>query len=166
MNDESTHDREPEWLHGHPHDPNPASPPDDGTIVLAAAGREQRFTVEFLRTLPTTYSAGCYIVSTGHGISGPFTFAGVTLADLFAHMLPADFAWRYVDIVSGDGFGTRLAPADLAVSTQDRPPLLAHTVDQMPLTRAAGLVRLIVPAETDDALKQVKWIARIEVTSA
>ena len=37
--------------------------------------------------------------------------------------------------------------------------------DGQPLTRDAGLVRLIVPSETDDALRQVKWISHIEVRS-
>jgi hypothetical protein len=31
------------------------------------------------------------------------------------------------------------------------------------LTRAQGLVRLIVPHERDDALRQVKWVTRIIV---
>lgn len=166
MNAESTHDQEPDWVHGHPHEPNPEPPPDDGVIVLAAADQEERFTVEFLRTLPTTHITDCHIVSTGHDASGPFTFSGVTLADLLASMLPAGFVWRHVDVVSGDGFGTRLTPADLTGSAPLRPPLLAHTIDHRPLTRAAGLVRLIVPAETDDALKQVKWVARIEAAEA
>jgi hypothetical protein len=32
-----------------------------------------------------------------------------------------------------------------------------------PLTRAQGLIRLIVPAETDDALRQVKWVTQIVI---
>ncbi|MCB0075748.1 MAG: molybdopterin-dependent oxidoreductase [Caldilineaceae bacterium] len=46
-----------------------------------------------------------------------------------------------------------------------RPSLLAITLDGQPLTREQGLVRLIVPTETDDALKQVKWVAEIVVYS-
>ena len=70
--------------------------------------------------------------------------------------------WQYVELVSADGFGTRLAPADLA-ATEDRPVLLAYAIDGVPLTRAQGLVRLIVPSETDDALRQVKWLATITI---
>lgn len=71
-------------------------------------------------------------------------------------------SWQYVDLVSVDGFGTRLTPADLA-ATEDRPVLLAYAKDGMPLTRSQGFVRLIVPSETDDALRQVKWLATITI---
>ncbi|MCB0026115.1 MAG: hypothetical protein KDD91_23950, partial [Caldilinea sp.] len=71
--------------------------------------------------------------------------------------------WQQVDVVSGDGFGTRLTPADLVGAPAGRPPLLAYMLDGAEMTRQAGLVRLVVPAETDDALKQVKWIARLEI---
>ena len=70
--------------------------------------------------------------------------------------------WHYVDLVSADGFGTRLTPADLAAE-DERPSLLAYMQDGVPLTRAQGLVRLIVPSETDDALRQVKWLATITI---
>jgi hypothetical protein len=33
------------------------------------------------------------------------------------------------------------------------------------MTRKQGLVRLVVPTETDDALRQVKWIAEIRVVT-
>ena len=95
-------------------------------------------------------------------------------------------AWRYIDLVSADGFGTRVTPADLsgegsaahmadasaavgeittgdAAHVGDRPILLAYTLDGAPLTREQGLVRLIVPSETDDALRQVKWLATIRI---
>jgi hypothetical protein len=76
--------------------------------------------------------------------------------------LPQQPAWHYADLVSADGFGTRLTPADLA-ETADRPVLLAYTLDGALLTRAQGLVRLIVPSETDDALRQVKWLATVMI---
>jgi hypothetical protein len=31
------------------------------------------------------------------------------------------------------------------------------------MTREQGLVRLIVPSEENDALRQVKWVARIDI---
>src|SRR5690606_33415204 len=125
--------------------------PDGATVQLSVAT---------LRALPYREIGDCYIVSTGHGTSGPFVFGGVTLADLLAHLLHDAGAWRQVDVVSGDGFGTRLTPSDLAEAPIGRPPLLAYRLDGTEMTRQAGLVRLVVPAETDDALKQVKWIAR------
>jgi hypothetical protein len=36
-------------------------------------------------------------------------------------------------------------------------------LDGAALTREQGLVRLIVPSERDDALRQVKWLATITI---
>jgi DMSO/TMAO reductase YedYZ molybdopterin-dependent catalytic subunit len=66
-------------------------------------------------------------------------------------------------VISADGFGNRIFAEELGNVEGQRPMLLATTVDGRPMTRAQGLVRLIVPSETDDALRQVKWIARIEI---
>lgn len=155
-----THADQPEWLHGDPHEPNLTPPDGDGSFLLTAAGCQTAVTVDRLRTLPFTEIGNCFIVSTGHGVSGPFVFGGVLLADFLAHFLPADQHWRFVDIVSVDGFGTRLTPADLAAP---RPPLLAWQIDHTAMNRKQGLVRLIVPGEVNDALRQVKWIDCIRV---
>ena len=92
---------------------------------------------------------------------------GVGLQTFLAHALalntPGHTDWHTVDVVSADGFGTRLRQTDLAVEPAQRPTLLAHTLDGQPLTRAQGLIRLIVPSETDDALRQVKWVAQLIV---
>jgi hypothetical protein len=156
----STHGNEPAWLHPHIHEPNPAPPSADPTLILARPdGTHTPITVEELAALPQQSAHDCYIVSTGHGTSGPFRFTGVTLADLFAAY--AVRVWEYADVVSADGFGTRVHHAEIPTAT--RPILLALTCDGESLTRAQGLVRLIVPHEDDDALRQVKWVARIEV---
>lgn len=153
---------EPEWVHGHPHEPNPAPPSTDATITLTLPdGQPQRLTIGALRALPFTEVPDCYIVSTGHGTSGPFIFGGVTLAALLAAFLPADANWESVDVISGDGFGARLQRSEVLDDAGDRSPLLAYVLDGEALTRQAGLVRLIAPTETDDALKQVKWVAQI-----
>ena len=118
----------PDWVHGHSHDPNPHPPPGDATIRFVAGAQAQPVTATFLRTLPRIEIADCFIVSTGHGTSGPFTFGGVMLRDLLAALLPPGLVWRYVDVVSGDGFGTRLTPEELlAAAPVDRPVLLADT---------------------------------------
>jgi hypothetical protein len=41
--------------------------------------------------------------------------------------------------------------------------LLALARDGVPLTREQGLVRLVDPRETDDALRQIKWVAQIVI---
>jgi DMSO/TMAO reductase YedYZ molybdopterin-dependent catalytic subunit len=158
---------EPPWLHGHAHEPNLTPPPGDGSFVVAISRSggglaEQVWQIADLRRLPHAQLDDCYIVSTGHGTSGPFRFGGALLADLLTAAGSADLRWRHVDLVSADGFGTRLTPDDLAGAVP-RPPLLAYELNGAPLTRARGLVRLVVPTEIDDALRQVKWLTRIEL---
>ncbi len=160
---------DPAWLHGHPHEPNPAPPSPDATLTLVAPGHDPIVIgVDKLRDLPTTTARDCYIVSTGHGTSGPFVFAGVHLRDLLAAHGLLDAAWQRADVISADGFGNRVQRAEIAPADPSAGEplliLLAHTLDGDPLTRAQGLVRLIVPSEIDDALRQVKWIARIELS--
>jgi DMSO/TMAO reductase YedYZ molybdopterin-dependent catalytic subunit len=128
-------------------------------ILCRPDGRETALTPDDLARLPQTVVAACMIASTGHPASGPFTFSGVRLADLFAAQEIA--AWQFADVVSGDGFGTRVHAPE--AQTAAPPILLATSIDGAPLRRDQGLVRLIVPAETGDALRQVKWVARIEV---
>lgn len=155
---------EPAWVHGHSHEPNPTPPSTDPAITLLLPdGQTHLLTVDALRALPLTTVPECYIVSTGHGTSGPFCFGGVTLRTLLAEFLPAATNWKFVDVVSGDGFGARLHREEVTDAPGERPVLLAYRLDGKPLTRQAGLVRLITPSETDDALKQVKWVAQIVV---
>ena len=158
MDASHAHADQPTWLHGHSHEPNLTPPVGDGSFAVTVAGSQTTITADQLRTLPFTEIADCFIISTGHGVSGPFVFGGVLLADFLAHLLPDEQRWRSVDIVSVDGFGARLTPADLTVH---RPPLLAWQIDHAVMSRKQGLVRLIVPSEVDDALRQVKWIGQI-----
>jgi DMSO/TMAO reductase YedYZ molybdopterin-dependent catalytic subunit len=154
----------PAWLHTHVHEPNPAPPSDDPAFMLALPNQEETtVNVAYLAGLPQCEVRDCHIVSTGHGTSGPFAFGGVRLADFVTAHLPPNTSWHTVDVISADGFGNRIFAEELGNVEGQRPMLLATTVDGRPMTRAQGLVRLIVPSETDDALRQVKWIARIEI---
>jgi len=158
----TAHPADPAWVHGHAHEPNSAPPsPDTAFLVRLPDGQTLSWDVVDLLALATTTVADCYIVSTGHNTSGPFAFTGVRLHDFLTQILPAGDDWHTVDVISNDGFGTRLKRADLVQEPAQRPALLAHTLDGQPLTRAQGLLRLIVPTETDDALRQVKWVAQI-----
>ncbi len=148
-------------LRPHSHDPNPAPPSAGPDFVLILPDSSTRtITPDDLRCLPQTTVPNCFIVSTGHGASGPFAFTGVTLADFVGNRWIGD--WQQVEVISGDGFGTRLSAEDVNAA-KSRPILLAHTINGQPLSRAAGLVRLVVPSETDDALKQVKWVGAVRV---
>ena len=142
----------------HSHDPNPTPPGDDTGFKLRWGDDELHLTPEELYILPFFSITNCTIVSTAHPVSGPFTFRGVPLLALIDRYV--NFAWEIV--VSADGFCTRLTAAELRAETE-RPSLLALEIDGRPLSRAAGLVRLVVPGETDDALRQVKWVSEIRV---
>lgn len=149
-------------LQPHAHDPNPAPPSADPTFALVHPdGRRQPITVADLQQLPATAVADCYIVSTGHGTSGPFTFTGVTLFDFLQAYGVENCA--HLEVVSADGFGNRVQAAEWSPPNPAGPILLAYGMDGRELTRPQGLVRLIVPAERDDALRQVKWIGEIRV---
>ena len=162
----------------HAHDPNPLPPsPDADLTVHLPDGAVRRVGPAWLRGLDVARTdrslahlarakqvtiKDCYIVSTGHGTTGPFAFTGVRLLDLVE--LHWSGNWAQVEVISADGFGTRARRAELTAPTT-RPILLAHARDSQPLTRADGLVRLIVPGEIDDALRQVKWVAHVRVIS-
>ena len=149
-------------LQPHSHEPNPDPPgPDPAFRLTLPDGRSWRVTPADLATLPQTAVAGCTIVSTGHGTSGPFTFGGVPFGELVSAYY--DGPWHDAEIVSGDGFGNRVLAEELLPVDSAPPVILATQIDGRPLTRAEGLVRMIVPSERDDALRQVKWIAGITV---
>ncbi len=151
-------------LHPHAHDPNPDPPSVDPTFQLRLPhGDELAVSVASLAELSQTTLTDCYIVSTGHGSSGPFTFTGPTLLACVQHYLAPTQAWSQVEVISADGFGTRVRAAELLDRGNPRPILLALTRNGQPLTRQQGLVRLIVPSETDDALRQVKWVGQINI---
>jgi DMSO/TMAO reductase YedYZ molybdopterin-dependent catalytic subunit len=154
---------EPDWLHGHAHEPNPEPPDRDPDITLVRPdGTRLRIAAAELAAMPPTVLAGCRIASTGHPSSGPFAFAGVPLGELIRRALPETAAWRHVDVLGRDGFGTRVR-AEETDAALARPPLLCLAVDGRALSRAEGLVRLIVPSEAGDALRQVKWVAELRV---
>ena len=145
----------------HAHEPNPLppSPVADLTLYLPD-GSVLDIGPAYLRGLDSVTVPDCYIVSTGHGTSGPFDFSGVRLLDLIDLHWTGE--WTRVEVVSGDGFGTRASRSELTAPTT-RPILLAHARDGQPLARADGLVRLIVPGEIGDALRQVKWVAQVRI---
>lgn len=156
-----TPDHDP--LRPHSHEPNPEPPSADPSFELVLPnGRSQTITLSDLKRLPKTAVSNCYIVSTGHGTSGPFTFAGVQLIDLVQHYCTDE--WEQVEVVSADGFGNRVLRREIEEDGgEERPFILAYERDGHKLTRQAGSVRLIVPSETDDALRQIKWVGTVQL---
>lgn len=150
-----------EWTPPHSHDPNPNPPSDNPAFDLVVSDKSFHLTLDDLLGLPQKSVAGCYIVSTGHGMSGPFTFSGVPLLELLAGY--ATVEWHVVDVISADGFRGRLTSEALRQAA-GRPALLALALNGRPLSRREGLVRLVVPQEKDTALLQVKWVSEIRVS--
>jgi DMSO/TMAO reductase YedYZ molybdopterin-dependent catalytic subunit len=140
------------------HNSNPTPPGDDPTLAVVTPDGRMLVTVAALRQLPAHTLRDAIIASTGHPASGPFDLTGATLRTVIAAYAPG--LWSAALVSSGDGFGTHVLAEEWLGETA-RPILLAHTLDGRPLTRAEGLVRLIVPTETDEALRQVKWVAEI-----
>jgi DMSO/TMAO reductase YedYZ molybdopterin-dependent catalytic subunit len=149
-------------LQPHAHEPNPEPPSADPSFELVTPdGRTQTITVSDLEKLPETAVPNCYIVSTGHGTTGPFTFSGVTLQEFVAAYV--NDGWSQVEVISADGFGNRVFAEELAQPNAAGPIILAYKVDGRPLTRQEGVVRMIVPSERDDALRQVKWVGKVRI---
>jgi DMSO/TMAO reductase YedYZ molybdopterin-dependent catalytic subunit len=152
------HDQDP--FRPHAHDPNMEPPSADPLFTLIWPAGSVVLTPDNLKELPLTRIDDCYVVSTGHGVSGPFSFGGVTLRELIDAY--ANIYWVEVLILSQDGFGTRLTFEEVRASP-DRPIILAYEINGVAMSREKGLVRLIVPSETDDALRQVKWVGEIRL---
>jgi hypothetical protein len=150
---------EHDWSPPHSHNPNPTPPSADPTIIVVLPTDEGRLTPDDLNAMPQQAVPDCYIVSTGHGTSGPFIFGGVPLVQLLECY---GGRWSAADVISADGFRTRIVRDEMNAATT-RPILLATMIDGRALAREEGLVRLIVPSETDDALRQVKWVSEIRV---
>lgn len=158
MSDDPSYDP----LRPHVHEPNPTPPNQDSAFDLILPDSSRlRSAASMLHTLTRSYVPGCYIVSTGHGTSGPFVFEGFALLDYLKSQLNSLDSLSNVEVVSADGFGARITMDELNNPTEAGLILLADTVNGRPITRNEGLVRLIVPGEKDDALRQVKWIAHI-----
>ncbi|MEM7332818.1 MAG: molybdopterin-dependent oxidoreductase [Chloroflexota bacterium] len=150
-------------LQPHSHDPNLITPEGDGSFsLLLPNDRKLTISVSDLMALAQTAVSDCYIVSTGHGTSGPFTFVGVTLRNFMDAFWAKSYA--SVEVVSVDGFGNRVTFDELQEETL-RPILLTCQINGKTMTREEGLTRMIVPSETDDALRQVKWVGEIRVVN-
>lgn len=147
-------------LRPHSHDNNIIIPGDDESVTLALPdGRERTFSAEDLASFPQHEIN--YSYTTDHGPHGPYRLGGVALADLVSAEMPPDTPFNSVEVISADGFGNRVDADEL--SAEGDPILLCITCDSADLSRQLGLVRLVVPSETDNALRQIKWVKQIRI---
>lgn len=147
----------------HVHEPNLTPPNSDPALeLMIPSGKRTRIQPADLANMPQEEVHDCYIVSTGHGTSGPFTFSGVAVRDFLDATMGSGAGWSSVELLGADGFGAFVGRDELEDGA-DRPALLATHLSGELLTRDQGLVRLIVPSETGDALRQVKWLSKIIV---
>lgn len=150
-------------LQPHSHENNVEPPSADSSIIFVTPdGAQRTFTVADLLALRQT-NLPAYTIATDHGDHGPYRLGGVALIDLVQEVISAETPWSQVEVISGDGFGNRIFAHELHTPTAHGPILLCLTSNGRPLSRAHGLVRLIVPSEIDNALRQIKWVRTIRI---
>jgi len=149
-------------LRPHSHANNRTPPDDETTIELKVLNNETiQIDIEALQTKYAMSVIKSYTYQTDHGKHGPYKLEGVSLVDLINHHLPDDAAWAQAEVLSADGFGNRIYKQELIQS--EEPILLCFKSNDEALKRNQGLVRLVVPFETDNALRQVKWVRTINI---
>lgn len=150
-------------LRPHAHVDNPDPPDADPTLYFVdLAGRETAVSLtSLLRDYPQAMIPA-YTYTTDHGQHGPYRLAGVSLRAFLDHHGAWSAAWQSVAVISADGFGNRVLRQELVAESGD-PLLLCTHIDGERLARRRGLVRLVAPSETENALRQVKWVRRIEL---
>lgn len=145
-------DAKHDTLRPHSHSNN-TTPPDDNTDIslLLPAGEVKTLTLEALQQYPATHFAYSYV--TDHGTHGPYQLTGVRLLDLLDGV-----SWAQLEVISADGFGNRILREELGA---DNLVMLYYASNGELLSRQNGLVRLVVPSETDNALRQIKWVREV-----
>ena len=138
------------------HHNNTDVPDADETLYLTWSEGKLELTLATLKTYPQTEYE--YSYTTDHGDHGPHLLQGVSLRDLVTKEVAGD--WLELKVLSADGFGNRLSRYEVFA---DKPPMLYYLTDGEPLSRQQGLVRLVVPSETDNALRQIKWVREVRV---
>lgn len=145
-------------LQPHRHDNNLVIPGENTSIGLFINEEQTAtLTLDSLATYPQR--ALTYSYTTDHGPHGPYVLRGVALSGVIsAEILPRI---TEIEVISADGFGNRIYANELHDS--ERPILLCTHSNGQPLSRQHGLIRLVVPSETDNALRQIKWVATIRL---
>lgn len=151
-------------LRPHSHDNNPEPPDEDSTLRLVGpAGEETHVELAALLADFPRAVIPAYTYTTDHGRHGPYRLEGVSLRD-FIERLHGLNGWHSVAVISADGFGNRVNRAEILAVKGDPILLCTHAGGEV-LPRRFGLVRLVVPSETDNALRQIKWVRWIRLAA-
>ena len=153
-------------LQPHSHDNNVQPPDADPTIRLTLlTGESISLTLDQLKTKYPQSAIPSYQYSTDHGMHGPYRLVGVALGDLVWAHIDSVAEWTEVEVISADQFGNRVFAEELAPGLKEDPILLCYESNGTLLSRQHGLVRLVVPSETDNALRQIKWVREIRIVN-
>ena len=145
-------------LRPHKHHNNTTPPEGNTNITINKPdGTSIEVSLEQLQNNYPLSIIPAYTYVTDHGVHGPYRLEGVSLKDLLASM----HDWSEVEVLSGDGFGNRITKAE--VLDKGDPIMLYFKTDNELLERKHGLIRLVVPAETDNALRQIKWVKTVNI---
>lgn len=148
----------------HSHDNNPLPPDDDTTIQVILFGAPPlQITLSQLKNEFPQAIIPAYQYTTDHGVHGPYRLRGVALGSLIARFIDANQSWHEAEVVSADGFGNRVYAEEADPNLPGDPILLCYASNDTDLPRAHGLVRLVVPSEIDNALRQIKWVREIRI---
>ncbi|MCA9838979.1 MAG: molybdopterin-dependent oxidoreductase [Trueperaceae bacterium] len=139
---------------------NNTTPPSANTdIIIDLPDNEHHLRLEnLIEDYPQSVIEG-YTYVTNHGVHGPHRLEGVSLLDLIPETL---VDWQTIEVISTDGFSNTLSKEELLSAKE--PIMLYHSIGGERLEHKHGLVRLVVPTETDNALRQIKWVKRIVVS--
>lgn len=142
------------------HHNNTKVPEETTDITLETlAGHRQIITLEqLMRDYPVSVMPA-YSYVTNHGIHGPYRLEGVQLLDLLKQRISG--SWTGVEVLSADGFGNYVHKEELEQAQE--PIMLYFKINGEILKKKQGLVRLLVPSETDNALRQIKWVKRLRL---
>jgi len=147
-------------LKPHKHSNNTTAPKGNTNITINKTnGSSLDLSLEQLKTNYPQSVIPAYTYVTDHGVHGPYRLEGVSLKDLITQENKND--WSEVEVLSADGFGNRISKEEILVETD--PIMLYYKSNDKMLERKHGLVRLVVPTEIDNALRQIKWVKTINI---
>lgn len=139
------------------HHNNTTIPETNSEIFLEFADGESTLSLEELKNKYPQSVIEAYTYVTNHGVYGPYRLEGVSLLDL----IPETFSnWSEVEVISADNFANTLSKAELIAAKE--PAMLYYLSDGKSLDSKHGPIRLVVPSETDNAIRQIKWVKQIK----